>query len=136
MFHQTREGQPIVIVLADGWNHEGMSPAKIEEYQTIKANVLDTVTVGEFKRKFPAWRAHFYDFCSTKKKFAAWTLIEQLIAPLEKQWSDQSARGVAAIRAPVLPADVVVVESPSSSDESEPEVTGVVRGDEEDEKKK
>ena len=54
LFHQTREGQPIVIVLADGWNHEGMSRAKIELYQMSKANVLDTATVGEFKSKFPA----------------------------------------------------------------------------------
>ncbi len=129
------EGQPIVIVLADGWNHEGMASAKIELYQRIKANVLDTATVGEFKSKFPAWRANFCDSCLTKKKHAGWALIEQLIAPLEKHWAVPSARWVATIRAPVPPVDVVVIESPTSSDEGEPEVTGAARGDGEDEEK-
>ena len=45
-FRHTREGQPIVIVLADGWNLEGMSRTKIELYQMINASVLDTATVG------------------------------------------------------------------------------------------
>ena len=36
----------------------------------------------------------------------------------------------------MLPADVIVIKSPTSSDEGEPEVTGVARGDEEDEREK
>ena len=60
---RTRRGQPIVVVLADGWNHSGMSADRIELYQNIKASVLDTTTVGDFKRKFPVWRERFYDLC-------------------------------------------------------------------------
>ncbi len=62
-FHRTREGQPIVIVLADGWNHALQNQTQIDLYRTIKANVLDTATVGEFKRKVPAWCANYYYVC-------------------------------------------------------------------------
>ncbi len=136
-FRHIWEGQPIVIVFADGWNLDGRSKTKIELYQKIKASVLDTVTVGEFKSKFPTWRERFYDFCSNQKsKHAAWNLIERLIIPLERHWAVPPTQGVAAICAPVLPVDVVLIESPTSSDDDEPEVTGAVRGEAEEEKEK
>ena len=63
-FRQTGTGSPILMVVADGWNHEGCSQNRLATYNRIKADLLNTSTVGEMKRNYPLWRRSFYDFCS------------------------------------------------------------------------
>ena len=63
-FSQTRVNMPILIVLADGWNQLENSQDRVELYLQIKAELLDTTTVGELKRKHPKWWESFYHFCA------------------------------------------------------------------------
>ena len=66
-FNQTRANMPILIVPADGWNHlEEPQQDRVELYQRIKEELLDTATVGELKRKYPRWRENFWQFCANK----------------------------------------------------------------------
>ena len=60
-------------------------------YQQIKAELLDTATVGELKRKYPKWRESFYQFCANKRRWASWAPTEQLILPMEKTWMEYDA---------------------------------------------
>jgi hypothetical protein len=62
---------PLVIVLADGWNHLEGSNDRTELYKRIKAELLDTTTVGGLKRDYLRWRQDFYHFCSKKKRVAS-----------------------------------------------------------------
>ncbi len=62
-FASTRESMPILLVVADGWNHAGDKKEKLDRYNAMKAEILDTRTVGEFKKKFKdKWRPDFYHF--------------------------------------------------------------------------
>ena len=72
-FSQTRADMPILIVVADGWNHlEEPQQDRVELYQRIKAELLDTATVGELKRKDRRWRESFWLFCADKRRWASW----------------------------------------------------------------
>ena len=126
-FSKTRVGMPLVIVLADGWNHLEGSRDRAELYKRIKAEPLDITTVGGLKQNYPRWRQDFYHFCSKKKRVASWESLELLLAPMESTWAGYNARGAVAIRAPEIPVERIRIDTPSNSD-SEPEVTGAAEG--------
>ena len=74
---------PLILILADGWNHEGCTDKAWACYQQMRRQVDAVKTVKEFKDAYPAWEEGFYQHFGRTGKCAAWDAVQALIRPMK-----------------------------------------------------
>ena len=102
------ERTPLVIILADGWNHSPHEQERWAEYVRVRKEFSHLCKVSQLKIKCWEWKQSYQIYMPKKRKWAAWEELQLLLTPLEESWGQVASGAAAALRTssppPVVPA--------------------------------